>query len=101
MSETKGKINTYTCRRCGWRAVTRNRDTGTTPFLIHCEGPLRCDDGRWPGCESGFYRVNQSLEPTHEWYRPISAGERKALKDVLVAEHVKMGGLLLRRVFVH
>lgn len=101
VSEEKGAINIYTCPSCGWRAITRNRDDGTTPFMIACEGKDCEADPRVGGCTSAFYRVDQTLEPTHEWYRPLSAGERKAMKDPALRDHVRMGGLLLRKIAVH
>lgn len=91
MAEAQGAVNVYTCQSCGARLVTKNRDEGTTPFMVGCQR-----DGCGGVCYSGFYRVDQSLVPTHEWFRPVSAGERRHLANPDVAEHVKMGGLLLR-----
>ena len=42
--------------------------------------------------ESSFYRVDQFLGHTHEWYRPASVDDL----DPDTAEHVRNGGLLLR-----
>ncbi len=93
MSEPANAINVYTCDECKWKAVTRNRDEGTTPFMIGCEA--RGCDGI---CTSAFYVVPDGSVPTHEWYRPTSAGERKALSDPDTAEHCRLGGMLLRKV---
>lgn len=49
--------------------------------------------------QSSFYRVRQDQSPTHEWFRPKSAGEKKKITDPSTAEHVRLGGLLLRKLF--
>ena len=41
---------------------------------------------------SHMYLVDQTLEPTHEWYRPTGKVQ-KAYR-----EHVAMGGLLIRKI---
>jgi hypothetical protein len=88
---TRLTLNRYTCRECGGSIVTVDREAGTTPMLIDC---------KTPGCTgrmgSSFYRVDQHSVPTWEWYRPGKA-ELKRLSDV-EREHVKMGGLLLRKI---
>jgi hypothetical protein len=84
-----GRINVYTCQTCGKATVTFDRDEGVTPFYLSC---------RRPGCpgpaQSACYRVDQSLVPDFEWYKPpvveeIPAGFR---------DHVRKGGLLLRDI---
>lgn len=114
MSESKGKKNGYLCRGCGWRIITVNRDEGVTPFMIGCQNDVPSDDDRKAaresggvlgsrGCgaymESAFYRVLQSLEPSHEWYAPDKA-ERKRMRKKRDSnlEHVARGGLILRRI---
>jgi hypothetical protein len=72
---------------CGWKAITIDREPGVTPFLIKCEG---CGGD----AQSSFYRVPANLDATHEWYRPDSF---EGLKPGEI-EHVKKGGLLLRRI---
>lgn len=88
MTEQAGMINAYRCG-AGHGTLTRNADSGTTPFLIRCPFP-ECDRES----RSQFYRVPQDTDASHEWYRPTSArgltpGER---------DHVERGGLLLRQV---
>lgn len=87
----KGKLNIYVCDECHGHIVTVDKDDGVTPFMIGCEAK---------GCKavmkSSFYRVfDQSMAPTHEWYRPtepeIATLQRGA------ADHVRQGGLMLRR----
>lgn len=114
MSEAKGKRNGYTCRSCGWRIVTVNRDAGVTPFMLGCANDVPSDEDREKakaagqafgskGCgafmESHFYRIPQDAEPSHEWYSP-DAKERKRMrhKGDPNFEHVERGGLLLRRI---
>jgi ribosomal protein L40E len=99
MPEEKGLINVYVCQTCGSQIVTINREEGTTPFMIRCEATTGWRQTRCQGnCFSSFYRVDQKTAPTHEWYRPTTTGERKKLADPAVAEHVRLGGLLLRRI---
>lgn len=83
-----GKKNIYTCTDCGAHIVTVDRDRGVTPLTIGCQacgGTMR----------SSMYRVfDQAMRASHEWYKPpviqlLSPGE---------LEHVKRGGLLLRRI---
>lgn len=96
MSESKDAVNVYTCQMCGWQAVTKNREEGTTPFMIGCQA-----DGCDGDCYSGFYRCDQALEPTHEWYRPTTTGERKQLNNQDMRSHFEMGGLFLRKLKTH
>ena len=83
-----GKINQYTCSGCGETMTTVDRDDGTTPMAIGCQIHLTCG-GRMI---SHMYLVDQTLEPTHEWYRPTGKVQ-KAYR-----EHVAMGGLLIRKI---
>jgi hypothetical protein len=92
--EAKGAINVYVCQTCGGRITTRNRDAGTTPFIVRCRSTEGCSGDMF----SSFYRVDQLQAPTHEWYRPTSAGERKKLEDPGLCDHVERGGLLLREL---
>lgn len=101
MSEDAGKKNLYTCQTCRGQIVTVNRDAGTTPFMIDCEAP---NPGTWQACRgvmySNFYPAGlEALAPSHEWYRPTSAGERKKIPRG-AEEHIAKGGLLLRALTV-
>lgn len=90
--EAKGQINVYLCEQCGGKIVTRNRDTGTTPFILRCRATEGCDGEM----HSLIYRVDQNQVAGWEWYAPKSAGERKKIDTPGMAEHVKLGGLMLR-----
>jgi hypothetical protein len=92
--EPANMINTYTCPECGWQIVTITRVEGVTPAFIRCEG-RRCDVNTLPGAISAMYCVNQSLTPTHEWYRPDA---NELVEKPWALEHVTMGGLLLRKI---
>ena len=98
MTESSGLINVYVCD-FGHKTVTRNIDQGTTPFMIGCPTckaagtPLTQKGFRSVMARSSIYRVDQSLAWTHEWYRP----ETTEGLDPATAEHVNMGGLLLRQ----
>lgn len=96
MSEQANAVNVYVCPQCGWRMVTINRLEGTTPMFVRCGNG--CDRGDFPVACSSMYRADQAQTPTHEWYRPTTASERKKLDDPGVRQHVEAGGLLLRRI---
>jgi hypothetical protein len=100
VSEAAGQVNRYDCQSCGDHIVTVNVVEGVTPFMIsHRDdaGSVACS-GRMYSC---FYRVDQDLEPTHEWYRPTRKQVVRRFRrqpDVLASmlEHVEKGGLDLR-----
>lgn len=95
MPEEAGKVNAYICSSCKGRIITKNRQEGTTPFQVSCHATEGCQGTMF----SQFYRVDQHLVPTHEWFTPRTAGERRRwLRDPYTADHVKQGGLLLREV---
>lgn len=85
-----GKKNVYTCRGCGKKVVTVDLVEGVTPFMITCDN---CSGTML----SSLYEVDQSLEPTREWYSPGKEGRAKLSKGTL--GHVEKGGLLLRGVW--
>lgn len=89
-----GRINAYVCdggslgaQHCGHFVITIDREPGVTPFMTKCEN---C--GQW--AYSKGYRVQEGLVPSHEWYRP----DDLAQVDEGSRDHVKNGGLLLRRI---
>lgn len=88
-----GKKNRYTCQSCGHQYVTVDKDDGTTPFMSGCQKP---------GCkgmaQSEFYRVDQSLPATHEWYR-ASDSEARGMKPGS-RQHHDQGGLFLRKASI-
>jgi len=81
-----GRINAYVCPK-GHTTVTIDCEEGTTPFMIEC-----------PKCKklakSQMYTVEQTLEPSYEWYKPVGYD---GLTDIDL-DHVKKGGLLLRKI---
>jgi hypothetical protein len=86
------KINRYECSSCGGELVTVDKDDGTTPYFLKC----RVTKGCAGTMQSGMYLVNQTLIPTHEWYKP-DTGEFDNL-TLPMREHVNLGGLLLRPI---
>lgn len=82
----KGKINVYKCQS-GHETVTIDKDEGTTPFMIACK---TCSELS----RSSFYQVPQTLTPVYEWYKPESESKLSPGE----AQHVRMGGLLLRKI---
>lgn len=89
--EPRRTLNIYTCESCGFHIVTKDVDVGTTPFMIPCEA-LACE-GRML---SSMYAVfDQNMRPGYHWYKP-AAPEWGALSPGEL-EHVRKGGLLLRK----
>lgn len=82
-------INQYICPVCGGVITTINRDEGTTPFYLSCRA--------LPGCSgrmfSQLYQVDQTLTPTHEWYKPAKIKGTPEMR-----QHLKAGGLLIREI---
>lgn len=86
----KGKLNIYTCQGCRGHIVTRDVDTGVTPFMVGCRATVGCKGMM----QSSMYRVaDQKMRAGFIWYRPKS-GERMFNHAEL--EHLVQGGLLLR-----
>lgn len=87
-----GRKNVYVGEACGLHTVTVDRDDGVTPFMITCRADLCRGKAR-----SSFYRVDQRLRASHEWYRPDEATvTREERKHPGTREYVAQGGLLLR-----
>lgn len=82
-----GRKNAYECEACASYIVTIDRHPGVTPFMIKCE---RCGQM----AKSKFYRVQEWLEPTHEWYRP---DDLEGI-DPAYFDHLGRGGLVLRPI---
>ena len=83
-----GKVNVYTCPS-GHETVTIDANEGVTPFMTRCRD-LACTEM----AESGFYRVDQTRRPTHEWLKP---DKLDGLSDETI-EHIRKGGLILRPI---
>lgn len=86
------RLNRYVCRACGGSVVTVDRAEGVTPFYLDCYATEGCGGPMM----SSFYRVDGTPLPVLEFYSPDKA-ERKRL-DVPTREHVRLGGLLVRRI---
>lgn len=85
------RINQYTCDTCGGTITTIERVAGVTPLYLAC----RATDGCKGRMLSAMYRVDHTdprLVPQWEWYKPSDT-----VNDPDTAEHVRQGGLLLRR----
>lgn len=85
----KGRLNIYTCDTCRGHIVTRDLDTGVTPFMTGCKATAECQGSM----RSSMYNVfDQTMQASLIWRRPV-------ISDLLkphVLEHVLRGGLLLR-----
>ncbi len=85
--DNTGKKNAYVCEKCGSYIITIDRHPGVTPFMVRCGA---CDSM----AQSKMYRVQDYLNPTHEWYRPDTLdGINSASFD-----HIENGGLILRAI---
>ena len=97
----KGEKNWYICKN-DHVLITVDRDQGTTPFMTPC---------RYPGCgtsgQSSFYRVDNRVRASHEWYKPKSVlilwfkyRLRKRGKWIYrsTIHHIEKGGLILRKI---
>ena len=87
-----GKINIYHCQTCACDTVTIDIDAGVTPFMLDCKKTEGC-----PGpAYYSFYTVpDPAPKPEWEWFEP-RGDELKKLHPAML-EHVKAGGLDLRR----
>lgn len=83
-----GRKNLYRCPECHGVVVTKDTAKGVTPFSIMCRATQGCTGFMF----SSFYRCDQSLVATFEWYRP------EIIEDARNKEHLLKGGLLLRRL---
>ena len=90
MASFQYRINKYTCEECKSSIRTVDRDAGVTPFMTICK--MEDCNGLM---QSAVYRCFQEV-PEYEWYRP-SLEEYQEL-DIATKEHVRMGGLLLRKI---
>lgn len=96
--EQKGQKNMYVCQY-GHQTVTVNAANGTTPFMILCP---RCDISEtvelagkyW--AFSRMYGIPQHLPAEYEWYKPSKKQAKRLTGDE--KEHVKSGGLLMRKL---
>lgn len=79
------RINTYTCQK-KHVTVTRDVDEGVTPMSKNC--PI-CSQVAY----SAGYRVDQTLKPTHEWYKPAHP---ERYLNVNMRYHCMQGGLAFR-----
>jgi hypothetical protein len=88
--EWRNEKNVYECESCHGQIVTVNADDGTTPYMVRC----RVTSGCMGFMASHFYRVDQTLEAQHEWFKPTSlSGYNQATQT-----HIEKGGLLLRKI---
>ncbi len=85
-------VNQYTCTTCGSAITTIDIHQGVTPAMLVCRATLGCEGSM----DSHYYRVDQSLTPTHEWYMP----DKRELMRLSpgMRQHVESGGLKIRPV---
>lgn len=89
----QGKKNIYECPK-GHQTVTVDVDDGVTPMMLRCRQKADEKHNCTEMARSSFYSVDQLLTAEYEWYKPASL---KGLNSA-EREHVKRGGLLLRKI---
>lgn len=84
----RGKLNRYTCQKCGDGIVTVDVDKGTTPFMLGCRATAGCEGMMQSAC----YRVAESEgPPAFAWRKPTRAEYKGA--SAAMKQHFDMGGL--------
>jgi hypothetical protein len=103
-SSFTNRKNAYYCETCHGYIVTIDRDGGVTPMFLGCRATDGCagmsrsmmyPTEPWPERDGLGHAI--PTEPTWEWYRP-DAAELARERDAGTLEHVRKGGLLLRRI---
>jgi len=93
-----GALNAYKCNTCGQCIVTVDMDKGNTPHTMGCKATQGCDGAM---TSSGYPRgpLPDDLKEctVFEWYRPEANALGLFHEDQLIDEHVRGGGLLLRK----
>ena len=85
--------NVYTCT-AGHMTLKVDVDEGVTPFMTRCTH-AGCRERATSACYPRGPKPADYPAPSHEWYKP-SRKEAKKL-DAGSREHVKKGGLLMRK----
>lgn len=110
----QARKNAYWCQSCHGYVVTIDLDEGVTPMFLACRvkgepsDPANDCQGRmhsmmypeepWPATDG--YDNPIPTEPTWEWYKPFEPELKRYRRrgDEATLEHVRKGGLLLRRI---
>jgi hypothetical protein len=85
----KGRKNLYTCDICRGEVVTLDLDEGTTPFMLSCLATPKCQGLM----QSSFYQCDPLRPHQYEWVKADHLEEY----DPNMQEHIRKGGLVLRR----
>lgn len=114
-----GRVNIWACPKCGLPTVAVDLHAGTTPYILVCRArladfdalgdPVSEDHDQLCGgaARSVMYLLPDPettpdwvarllADPPWEWYLPTDLAELRALGPEM-AEHVRKGGLCLRR----
>jgi hypothetical protein len=110
------RINAYICDTCGQATVTRDVHKGVTPMFLACRasGDVGSCKGQGSSCmydlrmyaiRTGHPWWGKALEqqrwpePQWEWFMPTLRERRRIeRRDPALGEHLRRGGLHLRRV---
>jgi len=94
----KGARNAYKCNTCGICIITIDVDRGTTPAFMGCKATKGCD-GSMTSAGYPSTPMPKSLNAcaVWEWYRPEANALGLFHEDQIIDEHIRRGGLLLRR----
>ena len=97
-----GAINGYACDACGQLTIIRHVDEGVTPMFLACRAEGL--DPREATCKGQAVSLmyppgDPPSPPTWEWYKPSpEALKRMKRKDPAMYEHIRKGGLELRKI---
>lgn len=89
----KGRLNRYTCQKCGQGIVTIDEDEGVTPFMLACRATKGCDGIM----QSSFYRTDESEGAAQFAWRKPSRKEYEASSPGM-KQHFDMGGLDIHQI---
>lgn len=110
-ARSTGKLNAYRCPACYGYTVTIDVHEGVTPSFLACRAPQGEDAGTGqpivcPGRAESMWYSDPSLWPDFhgkpipewEWHMPLgNAADKVRHTDPETWDHVRRGGLLLRR----
>ena len=118
--EEDREVNIWACSDCGFPTIARHVHAGVTPMMLACraladefdsEGFPLTDGSPLPTCGGMAVSLGYVLPPADkvptliaeqlerppwEWYRPDTLAELRSLSPE-AAEHVRKGGLVLRK----
>lgn len=90
------RVNAYVCDVCGGVTTTVDIDEGVTPFTLSCRATEGCKGYSRSQMYPRGVVSTWVPSPSYEWYKP-KGKELRGIHNVEELEHIKAGGLMLRR----